>query len=62
MLLTYVDESHSRDVYYLGALLCPDTEAISLGEALDAVVEKAMYDHGDIPTETELHVSIHGSC
>lgn len=55
MLLTYVDESHSRGAYYLGALLCPEAEAIPLAAALDAVVEKAMWDHGGISADTELH-------
>ncbi|MDX3184893.1 DUF3800 domain-containing protein [[Kitasatospora] papulosa] len=55
MLLTYVDESHSRGVYYLGALLCPESEAISLAAALDDVVEQAMWDHGYIGSGAELH-------
>jgi hypothetical protein len=55
VLLTYVDESHSQEVYFLGALLCPDSQAISLAAALDQVVEKAMDDHGGFRPETELH-------
>lgn len=55
MLLTYVDESHSRGVYYLGALLCPEAEAIPLATALDAVVEQAAWDHGHIAPDAELH-------
>ncbi len=55
MLLTYVDESHSAEVYFLGAVLCPATEAISLTEALDEVVAKAVDAYGQIPPETELH-------
>lgn len=55
MLLTYVDESHSAGVYYLGALLCPEAEAIPLAAALDAVVEQAMWDHGHITANAELH-------
>jgi len=53
--LTYVDESHSRGAYFLGALLCPESEAISLAESLDAVVEKAMDDYGGFRPDTELH-------
>ncbi|MFD9775034.1 DUF3800 domain-containing protein [[Kitasatospora] papulosa] len=55
MFLTYVDESHSRGIYFLGALMCPESEAIPLAEALDDVVEKAMDDHGGFRPETELH-------
>lgn len=55
MLLTYVDESHSRGVYYLGALLCPEAEAIPLAAALDAVVERATWEHGYVFPDAELH-------
>lgn len=55
MLLTYVDESHSSEVYFLGAVLCPETEAISLTEALDEVVWKAIGSYGHMTPETELH-------
>ncbi|MET9444708.1 DUF3800 domain-containing protein [Streptomyces sp. NPDC006610] len=55
MLLTYVDESHSSEVYFLGAVLCPETEAISLTEALDEVVWKAIASYGNITPDTELH-------
>ncbi|MCX5561113.1 DUF3800 domain-containing protein [Streptomyces sp. NBC_00038] len=55
MLLTYVDESHSRGLYFLAALLCPDAEANSLAEALDEVVLTAGDDFGGIRAETELH-------
>jgi hypothetical protein len=55
VLLTYVDESHSAGVYFLAALMCPDSEAISLTAALDRVVEKAADDHERIPPESELH-------
>ncbi|MFF0062703.1 DUF3800 domain-containing protein [Streptomyces sp. NPDC005279] len=55
MLLTYVDESHSSEVYFLGAVLCPETEAISLTAALDEVVWKAIGAYGRMTPETELH-------
>lgn len=55
MLLTYVDESHSSGVYFLGAVLCPEAEAIPLTEALDAVVSKAARAYEGIEPETELH-------
>ncbi|MEU8009106.1 DUF3800 domain-containing protein [Micromonospora parva] len=54
MLLTYVDESYNRELYYIAALLCPDVEAISLTRALDAVVSRAAELHGIAP-DTELH-------
>lgn len=55
MFLTYVDESHSRGLYFLVALLCPDTEANSLSDALDQVILKAGRVHGKLAPETELH-------
>jgi hypothetical protein len=54
VLLTYVDESCTRDLYFIAALLCPDREAISLTRALDAVVAKASANHGVAP-DAELH-------
>lgn len=54
MLLTYVDESYTKDAYYIAALVCPDGAAIPLSRALDAVVEKAAAVHG-IDPEAELH-------
>ena len=54
MLLTYVDESYTRDMYFIAALLCPDTEAISLTRALDDVVTRACDSYGVSP-EAELH-------
>jgi len=53
VLLTYVDESYSRDRYYIAALLCPDREAISLTRALDGVARSAAR-HG-VAFDTELH-------
>ncbi|MEV2277887.1 DUF3800 domain-containing protein [Nocardiopsis sp. NPDC049922] len=54
MLLTYVDESYSSDAYYIAALMVPEREAISLTDALDAVVAKAAVDH-EVSTTAELH-------
>ncbi|WP_051653027.1 DUF3800 domain-containing protein [Kitasatospora cheerisanensis] len=54
MLLTYVDESYSDTAYYIAALLCPDTEAISLAKALDKVVAEAACSY-DVPAGAELH-------
>lgn len=54
VLLTYVDESYTRDLYFIAALLCPDREAISLTRALDAVAAKAAENHG-VPQDAELH-------
>lgn len=55
MLLTYVDESYSKHSYYIAALLCPETEALSLTQALDAVVQKAAIDFDGLSPEAELH-------
>jgi uncharacterized protein YnzC (UPF0291/DUF896 family) len=55
VLLTYVDESHSAEVYFLGALLCPEASVIPLGEALDQVVQKASDAYGVLEPDAELH-------
>ncbi|OQO94873.1 hypothetical protein B1813_02020 [Saccharomonospora piscinae] len=55
MLLCYVDESFSRDHYYIAALLCPDRQALSLGVALDRVVRRATVTYPAISTAAELH-------
>ena len=54
VLLTYVDESYTRDMYFVAALLCPGREAISLTGALDTVVAEAHTAHGVAP-QAELH-------
>ena len=54
VLLTYVDESYTRDMYFVAALLCPGREAISLTGALDMVVAEAHTAHGVAP-QAELH-------
>lgn len=55
MLLTYVDESYSKHSYYIAALLCRDTEVLSLSRALDEIVQKAAADFDGVSTEAELH-------
>ncbi|HEX6347752.1 DUF3800 domain-containing protein [Umezawaea sp.] len=55
MLLTYVDESYSEQSYFIAALLCPDTEALSLTRALDDVVRKTAADFDGVSAEAELH-------
>nr|WP_246400891.1 DUF3800 domain-containing protein [Jiangella mangrovi] len=52
--MAYVDESFSRDWYYMAALLCDGAGAKAIGQALDGVVEKAIKDHG-VPADAELH-------
>lgn len=54
VLLTYVDESFTARVYWIGALLVPDTVAIPLSQALDQVVEAATKTY-DVPDGAELH-------
>lgn len=55
VLLAYLDESYTRDRYYIAALVVPDDQANSLTRALDNVVEKAMFDYGNLPHSAELH-------
>jgi len=55
VLLTYVDESYSKQSYYIAALLCPENEALSLTRALDEVVRKAAADFVGVSAEAELH-------
>lgn len=55
MLLTYLDESYNQDRYLIAALSVPESEAISLTEALDEVVENVAFDHGAIADRAELH-------
>ncbi|MBM0201890.1 DUF3800 domain-containing protein [Micromonospora sp. STR1s_5] len=54
MLLTYVDESFTSRVYWIGALMVPDAAAIPLSEALDQVVADAVKTYG-VPVDAELH-------
>jgi hypothetical protein len=55
VLLTYVDESYSKQSYFIGALLCPEAEALPLTRALDSVVRKVAADFPDLSPEAELH-------
>lgn len=55
MLLCYVDESYTRDHYYLAALLCPDSEALPLTGDLDEVVARAAVGYDGIRPRAELH-------
>jgi hypothetical protein len=55
VLLTYVDESYTKERYFIAALLVPDTQASSLARALDRIVEEACYTYGQIDSRAELH-------
>lgn len=55
MLLTYLDESYTKERYFIAALLVPDGEAVSLTAALDKIVEDTMWDHGGVSAKAELH-------
>lgn len=62
MLLAYVDESYTRDRYYMAALLIPGHQAIPLTDALDEVVAAAGQAYGIAPS-AELHGTdlLHGN-
>lgn len=55
MLLTYVDESYCKDCYYLAGLLVPDSEAVSLTQALDEVVAQLADNFDELSNDAELH-------
>lgn len=55
VLLCYVDESFTRDHYYIAALLCPERAALSLDASLDAVVATAAASFPDLRATAELH-------
>lgn len=54
MLLTYLDESYSKDLFIIAALACPDSEVNLLRSDLDDVVRSAAVAYG-LPLDTELH-------
>lgn len=55
MLLTYIDESFTKDRYLIAALIVPDDQAASLGAALKKVVENASWDYPGLSWTAELH-------
>ncbi|MCI2421072.1 DUF3800 domain-containing protein [Saccharopolyspora sp. K220] len=55
MLLCYLDESFTRDHYYIAAMICPEDQALSLEAALDAVVLRAAESFAGVSTSAELH-------
>jgi hypothetical protein len=55
VLLTYLDESYTKERYFIAALLVPDTEVNSLTAALDRVVKDTMRTYGGISFTAELH-------
>lgn len=55
VLLTYVDESYTKDRYLIAALAVPEREANSLTSALDEVVRNASLDFGYVHAAAELH-------
>jgi hypothetical protein len=54
VLLTYLDESYTKDFYLIAAVLVPDTRARGLALALDKVVAEAADDFS-VGEEAELH-------
>lgn len=55
MLLTYVDESYTKERYFIAALLVPEIEASSLTRALDTIVTDASHAYGRVSSRAELH-------
>src|SRR4051794_2531542 len=54
VLLTYLDESYTKDRFYIAALGCPDEVAIPVASDLDQVVQDAATAYAVAPT-AELH-------
>jgi Protein of unknown function (DUF3800) len=54
VLLAYLDESFSKDWYFMAALLCDGEGAQAIGAGLDAVVQKAVGAYG-VADDAELH-------
>jgi hypothetical protein len=55
MLLAYLDESYDKRRYWIAAVICPDAEALSLTNALDAVVRASARKFPGIDPFGELH-------
>lgn len=55
MLLAYLDESYTKERYYVGALIVPDTSAQPITDALDEIVRNAAAQHPAVSPEAELH-------
>ena len=55
VLLAYVDESYSTKLYWIAALVVPETELVSLTASLDDVVARAASNYTGIATDAALH-------
>jgi hypothetical protein len=55
VLLAYVDESYTRERYYIAALVVPDSAATSLVQALDKIVVDASWAYPGLDHRAELH-------
>ena len=56
MRLAYIDESYTRDFYFIGAVVVDDVSAPALERALDEVAERARTTYlPDVAAPLELH-------
>ncbi|MGL4176805.1 MAG: DUF3800 domain-containing protein [Dermatophilaceae bacterium] len=55
MLLAYLDESYTKERYFIAAVLVPDASARPLTQALDGIVTQTSEDHPDLSRDAELH-------
>jgi hypothetical protein len=55
VLLTYVDESYTKDRYWIAGLMCPDHAIRPLSSALDEVMKRAAASYDSVSWESELH-------
>lgn len=55
VLLAYLDESYTKERYYIASLIVPQDQAAPLTAALDKVVEDAAYSYSSVSVQGELH-------
>ncbi|MGW5240668.1 DUF3800 domain-containing protein [Monashia sp. NPDC004114] len=55
MLLTYVDESYTKERYFIAATLVDERQARSLTRTLDRIVADTASAHDDLSPDAELH-------
>ncbi|MGL5818278.1 MAG: hypothetical protein ACRCYR_11985 [Phycicoccus sp.] len=55
MLLAHLDESYTKERYFIAAVLVPDGSARPLTQALDRIVTETSEDHPDLSSRAELH-------
>jgi len=55
VLLAYVDESYTKEEYWIAALVCEEADLARITQTLDDVVEQAAVSYSGVPPRSELH-------